>query len=78
MRKYDLNLPRFTKEQSELLKNSVDFIGLNHYTSYFATYDKLSLENNDFSWSGAMQYLTFGLEKNTFYQVGPHFGATSN
>ena len=66
MRKYDLNLPRFTKEQSELLKNSVDFIGLNHYTSYFAAYDKLSLENNDFSWSGTVQYLTFGLERMHF------------
>lgn len=52
MLEYDRNIPRFTKEQSELLKNSADFIGLNQYTSKFATYDNLSVENNDFTVSG--------------------------
>ncbi|PAN38664.1 hypothetical protein PAHAL_7G187900 [Panicum hallii] len=29
-------LPRFTKEQSEMLKGAFDFIGLNYYTTYYA------------------------------------------
>ncbi|KAG0526256.1 hypothetical protein BDA96_06G130200 [Sorghum bicolor] len=29
-------LPRFTKEQSKLLKGAFDFIGLNYYTTYYA------------------------------------------
>jgi beta-glucosidase len=29
-------LPRFTKEQSELVKGAFDFIGINYYTSNFA------------------------------------------
>jgi beta-glucosidase len=29
-------LPRFTKEQSELVKGAFDFIGMNYYTSNFA------------------------------------------
>ena len=28
-------LPQFTKEQSELVKGSYDFIGLNYYTSFY-------------------------------------------
>ena len=31
-------LPKFTKEQSRLVKGSFDFIGLNYYTTYYATY----------------------------------------
>ena len=31
-------LPKFTKEQSKLVKGSFDFIGLNYYTTYYATY----------------------------------------
>lgn len=29
-------LPKFTKEQSQNLKGSYDFIGVNYYTSYYA------------------------------------------
>jgi beta-glucosidase len=28
-------LPKFTKEQSELLKGSYDFVGINYYASYY-------------------------------------------
>ncbi|XP_015875970.3 beta-glucosidase 13 [Ziziphus jujuba] len=31
-------LPKFTKIQSETLKGSFDFIGINYYTSYYAAY----------------------------------------
>ncbi|KAB1204572.1 Beta-glucosidase 12 [Morella rubra] len=31
-------LPKFTKKQSRLVKGSFDFIGLNYYTAYYATY----------------------------------------
>jgi len=47
MRQYDVALPKFTKEQSEMLKGSYDFIGLNQYTAKFATYDPSSIDNND-------------------------------
>ncbi|KAG0605148.1 hypothetical protein M758_9G035200 [Ceratodon purpureus] len=60
MRKYGVKLPTFTKEQSELLKNSVDFLGWNHYTSFFATYDKHSVENNDVTWSAMCNGVLIG------------------
>ena len=31
-------LPKFTKEQSKLVKGSFDFIGLNYYTANYAAY----------------------------------------
>lgn len=49
MRQYKVALPKFTKEQSEMLKGSYDFIGLNQYTAKFATYDPSSIDNNDVS-----------------------------
>lgn len=33
------NLPTFTKEQVALIKGSQDFVGINHYTSMYATYN---------------------------------------
>ncbi|KAL6966105.1 Beta-glucosidase 42 [Sarracenia purpurea var. burkii] len=40
-------LPNFSQENKELLRNSVDFIGLNHYSSRFAAHPT-SLEENYF------------------------------
>lgn len=37
-------LPKFTEEEKELLKNSIDFIGLNHYTSRLISYAEDSTE----------------------------------
>lgn len=31
-------LPKFTKEQSEMVKGSFDFLGLNYYTANYAAY----------------------------------------
>ena len=31
-------LPKFTKEQSKLVKGSLDFLGLNYYTASYAVY----------------------------------------
>lgn len=31
-------LPKFTEEDKELLRNPIDFVGLNHYTSRFITH----------------------------------------
>ncbi|XP_058073483.1 beta-glucosidase 12-like isoform X1 [Magnolia sinica] len=39
MRSYvDNRLPKFTKEQSDMLRGSFDFIGLNYYTSRYTAY----------------------------------------
>ncbi|KAI3710620.1 hypothetical protein L2E82_40408 [Cichorium intybus] len=35
-------LPEFTEEQAKLIKGSYDFLGLNYYTSYYATTTKAS------------------------------------
>lgn len=40
-------LPKFSEEHVALLMNSVDFVGLNHYTSRFIAH-KESSEENDF------------------------------
>ena len=36
-------LPFFTDEQKGKLKHSVDFIGINHYTTYYARESKLAI-----------------------------------
>lgn len=41
-------LPKFSNEEIELLRNSVDFVGLNHYTSRFIAYAEESPEEGDF------------------------------
>ncbi|KAK4433079.1 Beta-glucosidase 42 [Sesamum alatum] len=41
-------LPKFSERHKELLKNSVDFIGLNHYTTRFVCHATDNREDNDF------------------------------
>ncbi|PIN14108.1 Beta-glucosidase, lactase phlorizinhydrolase [Handroanthus impetiginosus] len=41
-------LPKFSERDKELLKNSVDFIGLNHYTTRFVRHAADNPEHNDF------------------------------
>ncbi|KAL4303604.1 hypothetical protein GQ457_10G028770 [Hibiscus cannabinus] len=36
-------LPRFTKAESALLKGSLDFVGINHYTTFYARENKTNL-----------------------------------
>lgn len=40
-------LPEFTKEEKKLLKNALDFVGLNHYTSRFIAHST-SPEEGDY------------------------------
>lgn len=37
-------LPKFSESEKELLKNSVDFVGLNHYTTRFICHSTKNLE----------------------------------
>ncbi|KAL2945377.1 Beta-glucosidase 11 [Bienertia sinuspersici] len=41
-------IPRFTSNQSELLKGSIDFIGLNYYTVMYVKHTKLMPEPRDY------------------------------
>lgn len=36
-------MPRFTKAESALLKGSLDFVGVNHYTTFYARENKTNL-----------------------------------
>nr|XP_048318557.1 beta-glucosidase 40 isoform X1 [Ziziphus jujuba var. spinosa] len=39
-------LPTFTRSQASLLKGSLDFVGINHYTTYYASPNRTSLIGN--------------------------------
>ena len=41
-------LPKFSEEEKDLLRNSIDFVGLNHYTSRFIAHVPDSPEEGDF------------------------------
>ena len=41
-------LPIFSEEDKELLKNSLDFVGLNHYTSRFIAHVEGSPDEGDY------------------------------
>ncbi|KAM7487489.1 hypothetical protein LguiB_024973 [Lonicera macranthoides] len=51
-------LPRFSKAESDLLKGSLDFVGINHYTTWYARNNKTNiigvLLNDSLSDSGAI------------------------
>lgn len=51
-------LPRFTKSESALLKGSLDFAGINHYTTFYTMKDKTNITevllNDTLSDSGAI------------------------
>ncbi|KAL2330883.1 hypothetical protein Fmac_018464 [Flemingia macrophylla] len=41
-------LPKFSKEQSDMLKNSFDFIGINYYSTAYAADDECPTENKSY------------------------------
>ncbi|KAF8402405.1 hypothetical protein HHK36_013360 [Tetracentron sinense] len=41
-------LPKFSQDDKELLRNSIDFIGLNHYTSRFISHVTKNPKENDY------------------------------
>jgi beta-glucosidase len=41
-------LPKFSEEEKEFIRNSIDFLGLNHYTSRFIAHATDGLEEGDF------------------------------
>lgn len=51
-------LPRFTQSESALVKGSLDFVGINHYTTYYAMANKSNiigvLLNDSIADSGAI------------------------
>jgi beta-glucosidase len=55
-------LPKFTKEQSKLVSGSFDFIGINYYTSSYAS-DAPQLSNANSS------YLTDSLSRSTCKRI---------
>ncbi|KAF8041058.1 LOW QUALITY PROTEIN: hypothetical protein BT93_B3087 [Corymbia citriodora subsp. variegata] len=57
-------LPKFTKEQSLLLKGSYDFLGLNYYTAVYAAYAHYSVNAQN------MSYVTDALTNLTIYPNG--------
>ncbi|KAL3850121.1 hypothetical protein ACJIZ3_012003 [Penstemon smallii] len=44
-------LPKFTKEQSKLVKGSLDFLGLNYYTAIYAAHNASLTSGSKFSYS---------------------------
>lgn len=42
------HLPEFSEKDKELLKNSLDFVGLNHYTTRFVVDAATNCEDNEF------------------------------
>ncbi|XP_068344998.1 beta-glucosidase 42-like [Pyrus communis] len=60
-------LPIFSEKDKELLKNSVDFIGLNHYTSRFIAHGRDNHDKGDF-------YKAQGIEKIVEWEGGEAIG----
>nr|XP_028946693.1 beta-glucosidase 4-like [Malus domestica] len=60
-------LPIFSEKDKELLKNSVDFIGLNHYASRFIAHGRDNHDKGDF-------YKAQGIEKIVEWEGGEAIG----
>ncbi|MCD7462649.1 hypothetical protein HAX54_049031 [Datura stramonium] len=59
-------LPKFTKRESELVKGSLDFIGLNHYSQVYARDNPSYLEKDirDFMMDTGVETLFYGYQLN--------------
>ncbi|KAJ8543294.1 hypothetical protein K7X08_005817 [Anisodus acutangulus] len=66
-------LPTFTKRESELVKGSLDFIGLNHYTQIYIRDNPRSLEKDlrDFNIDMGVEVLFKGYQLNEPPPAGP-------
>ncbi|KAH9622775.1 hypothetical protein KSS87_007371 [Heliosperma pusillum] len=60
-------LPKFSDEEKELLHNSVDFLGLNHYTSRYITHSTENSEEHDF-------YAAQGVDRIAEWEDGEKIG----
>jgi beta-glucosidase len=60
-------LPKFTKEQSQLVRGSTDFIGINHYTSVFVSDRSGSSADSGLRDYNADIAATFRCKSNKFY-----------
>lgn len=38
-------LPKFSKSQTSLVKGSLDFVGINHYTTFYAMHNEIALHD---------------------------------
>lgn len=56
-------LPNFTRDESALLKGSLDFVGINHYTTFYAAHNATSfigvILNDSLADSGAITLREF-------------------
>ncbi|KAK7809751.1 beta-glucosidase 42, partial [Quercus suber] len=57
-------LPKFSEEEKDLLRNSIDFVGLNHYTSRFIAHVPDSPEEGDFYKAQEMERIGMDDEDN--------------
>ncbi|KAF8041153.1 hypothetical protein BT93_B3162 [Corymbia citriodora subsp. variegata] len=65
-------LPKFTEEQSRQLKGSIDFLGLNYYTTYYAAYSP----GNPLFKSYLTDELTKHTEERDGIPIGPVAGSS--
>lgn len=60
-------LPTFSKSEAALLKGSLDFVGINHYTTFYARNDTTDfvggLLNDSLADSGAITLRKFALNQ---------------
>jgi len=62
-------LPKFTEEDKELLRNPMDFVGLNHYTSRFITHATESPEESYYYKAQSMERRGKSLLPAAYFQL---------
>lgn len=62
-----MRVPSFTKDESKQIKNSFDFIGINHYVTKYAKNSpkKLNMDNRDYDTDMAVAWHVCCLESST-------------
>jgi beta-glucosidase/6-phospho-beta-glucosidase/beta-galactosidase len=67
-KKVGSRLPSFTKEQSELIRGAIDFVGINHYTSVYVSDRKSSADTSLRDYNADMS-ATFRSKQSSKYLV---------